>query len=184
VDATPQAKPSTDVQIAPSASLSEHQHTTSSASCQRTQSSTNDSLPPRTNQQRRTQSSSDIDNYDVLPVLPIFVAPSVIENLRAAIMPPNHPPRIPPPPWVIDLKNLPGNKPRPVSSTVADPPGFTNTSGSKVRAVATLSSDPAKLINLRKQPSKAPPPRTPAKPMTSSSRRRGRLPWLPRRLFP
>jgi hypothetical protein len=48
--------PSTDVQIAPSASLSEHQHTTSSASCQRIQSSTNDSLPPRTNQPRRTQS--------------------------------------------------------------------------------------------------------------------------------
>ncbi|KAA8901800.1 hypothetical protein FN846DRAFT_781001 [Sphaerosporella brunnea] len=46
-------------------------------------------------------------------------------------MPPSHPPRIPPPPWVIDLKNLPANKPRPTSAAVPDPPGFTNSSGSK-----------------------------------------------------
>ncbi|KAI5854228.1 hypothetical protein BZA05DRAFT_393585 [Tricharina praecox] len=49
-------------------------------------------------------------------------------------MPPNHPPRMPPPPWVIDLKNLPANKPRPVSSSIPDPPGFSAPSGSKKSA--------------------------------------------------
>lgn len=49
-------------------------------------------------------------------------------------MAPSHPPRIAPPPtphWVIDLKSLPLNKPRPVSSSITDPPGFSHSSGSK-----------------------------------------------------
>ncbi|KAF8253051.1 hypothetical protein K440DRAFT_593640 [Wilcoxina mikolae CBS 423.85] len=49
-------------------------------------------------------------------------------------MAPHHPPRIPPPPtphWVIDLRTLPGNKPRPISSSIPDPPGFVNLSTTK-----------------------------------------------------
>ncbi|KAI5816991.1 hypothetical protein BZA77DRAFT_246164 [Pyronema omphalodes] len=61
-------------------------------------------------------------------------------------MAPTHPPKIPSPPaphWVIDLRSLPGNKPRPISSSIPDPPGFTPTTGSKACCPLRRRSTPA-----------------------------------------
>ncbi|KAI5777793.1 hypothetical protein EDC01DRAFT_388420 [Geopyxis carbonaria] len=68
-------------------------------------------------------------------------------------MAPSGPPRIPPPPaprWVIDLKTLPNNKPRPASSSIPDPPGYSPAAFKKNsnKQAAAAASDPGETDDL------------------------------------